>query len=150
MIVKKPKKQPSTKSLDKQDLKIEMPEIKYNTTNEQTMVSPPKMKVPQEVCSPSYLRGKRSIRIIKAGYRSCQPRSVVSKALSKPLPFRNHDFLSSTMPNKWTKKAGSNLMITEMEPLKPEQLKKINNNLSMLCDLICDPNDSIITNEERK
>ena len=110
MIVKKPKKQPSTKSLDKQDLKIEIPEIKYNTTNEQTMVSPPKMKVPQEVCSPSYLRGKRSF----------QPRKVVSKALSKPLPFRNQDFLGSTKLNQLTKKAGSSFMITDMEPLKPE------------------------------
>ena len=117
MLIKKPTLHPFTKSSNRKDLTINIPEITSNNTmNQQTMVAPVKMMNLKQACSQSYLRGKSPIRLFATGMRSDPPRSVVSKSLSKPLPFRNNNYLDRSLPRK----ACSSFLIREIEPLKSQ------------------------------
>ena len=60
-----------------------------------------KIVAPQEVCSPSYLRGKSPRRLLTTDQAFCS-RKLVAKYRSKQIPVRKHDLLGNESPLRLT------------------------------------------------
>ena len=60
-----------------------------------------KIMAAQEVCSPSYLRGKSPRRLLTTDQAFCS-RKLVAKYRSKQIPVRKHDLLGNESPLRLT------------------------------------------------